>query len=105
MSPASFLDELLQHVPDKGYQMVRYYGIYNSRHLNKIPTSLRSIVKAEEIKFEEDYEWGEFELYRKSLIRSGQSDPLYCQSCEQSMKWVGILLKGKFISIEDYDSS
>jgi len=105
MSPALFLNELLQHVPDKGYQMVRYYGIYNSRHLNKIPQCLRTEVKGDTIELAADYEWGEFELYRKSLILSGRPDPLYCEACQRSMVWVGILLKGEFINIEDYDSS
>ncbi len=105
MQAVAFLDELLQHVPDKGYQMVRYYGIYNSRYIRDIPDHLRPKIKSSEISFDEDYDWGEFELFRKVVILSGRSDPLYCEICNRSMVWVGYLLKGEFISIEVYDSS
>jgi len=105
MKPVPFLDELLQHVPTKGYQMVRYYGTYSSIHLNNIPQSLLAQVKEEEIEFEEGCDWGEFEVYRKSLILSGRPDPLYCIDCDQSLKWKGILLKGNYIDFADYDSS
>ena len=103
MSPFSFLDELLQHVPKKRYQMVRYYGIYCSLYLNEIPSELRAEVKRVEVEFDEDYDWGEFGLFRKVVILSGKPDPLLCTDCNKSMVFVGVLIKGKLI--EGYDSS
>ena len=105
LSPAEFLDELLQHVPTKRYRMVRYYGLYNSVYLNNIPQSYKATFEAEKLPEEDDFEWGEFEAYRKSLIRSGRPDPLYCQTCKQDMILIGILFKGKFKSVFEYDSS
>lgn len=105
LHPYEFLDQLLQHVPDKSYRMVRYYGLYNSLHINKIPKELRARQKEEEIAVEDNFEWGEFEQYRKALIRSGKGDPLFCSDCNQSMILVAIMLKGKVINVFEYDSS
>ncbi len=30
--PVDFLATLSQHIPDKGVQMVRYYGLYSNKH-------------------------------------------------------------------------
>lgn len=105
LSPYEFLDELLQHVPDKRYRMVRYFGIYNSLHLKKIPEELRGQQKIEEIEIDENFEWGEFEEFRKSMIRSGKSDPLFCSTCKESMVLVLIQLKGKTITVTADDTS
>ena len=82
----SFLDDLLQHVPDKGYRMVRYYGQYSSSYLKGIPEDQRMKeveTDAKEIEMEDGFEWGEFEEYRKAQLRLGKKDPLYCESCNR----------------------
>ena len=59
LSPYDFLDRLLLHVPNKGYRMVRYYGLYNSYYLKKIPSHMK--LEAEELEEsyeEEGYDWG-----------------------------------------------
>ena len=69
MGYVEFLDKLLQHVPNKGYRMVRYYGLYNSHYLKKIPSEFKLEQKAP-IKIEEPegYDWGEYEALRKSYF-------------------------------------
>lgn len=88
MSTTQFLDALLQHVPKYGYKAVRYYGIYNSNYIGKIPKEQKVTKEADlEIIFEDnEFEWGEHEHYRKNQIRRGHEDPLYCSHCQQSMK-------------------
>lgn len=105
LKPTEFLDQLLQHVPTKRYRMVRYYGIYNSMYLNKIPQHLKGSFDEKQVPHSDDFQWGEFEQFRKSLIRSGRPDPLFCQSCNQNMLLVGIFYKEQFISKFQYDSS
>lgn len=105
LKPGEFLDQLLQHVPTKRYRMVRYYGLYNSVYLNKIPQDLKGSFEENKLAYSEDFEWGEFEQYRKSLIRSGRPDPLYCHTCNQNMVLVGIIYKEQFKSTFEYDSS
>ena len=85
-SPVEFLDELLQHVPKKRYRTVRYYGLYNSRYMKHIPKDLRLSIEEVSpilVAYEEGYDWGEYEQYRKSLLESGQDDPLWCYICNQ----------------------
>ena len=105
MTPIDFFDELLQHVPDKRYRMVRYYGIYNAFHMHKIPKELRAEVKEDSTEYPEDYDWGPFEEFRKTMFRLGKPDPLYCSTCKRDMTWQHVLLKGKIIKMKAYEDS
>jgi len=83
LKPHEFLDRLLQHVPTKRYRMVRYNGLYNSFYLNKIPQHIKLVRENKGVlEWEEDYDWGDYEQYRKDVIRAGYSDPLICPNCQ-----------------------
>lgn len=108
LKPIDFLDQLLQHVPDKGYRMVRYYGLYNSRYLKSIPDHLKAestINPKATLAHDEHFDWGEFEQFRKAFIAAGLEDPLFCKACNQSKVLIGIKFKDKFINTFEYDSS
>jgi len=86
-----FLDALFQHVPNKRFRMVRYYGLYNSRNWKTIPdefknkklkSELDKINKKEELEKED---WGEFEAYRKKQIELTGQDPLHCYHCKKDL--------------------
>lgn len=102
--PNQFLDALLQHVPDKHYRIVRYYGIYNSFYLSKIPSNLRGSVDQNHVfdweHFDDEFHWGEFEEFRKNMIKSGTNDPLFCNDCQKSLILIFIKFKGKTINVE-----
>jgi hypothetical protein len=105
MSNVEFLDQLLQHVPDSGYKMVRYYGMYNSLYKRLIPKSMKFQGPLEaEYLFDDDMDWGEFEQLRKNQIRRGKPDPLFCLCCQKSMKFQLFNYKKSFDPFE-YDSS
>lgn len=95
LTPVQFLDRLLQHVPNKGFKMVRYGGLYNGFHINKIPTNYKipprdnDDINWEEL-YGEDYEWGIFEHLRKAYIRVGKPDPMICQNCKVVKTLVGV---------------
>ena len=89
-----FLDRLLSHVPHKGFRMVRYYGIYSSALINKIPKKyLRS--KEEVLLTEAELESaisglsGDFVEFRSAMVRLTGKDPLLCPYCNQSYKLFG----------------
>lgn len=103
MKPNEFLDFLLQHVPDKRYRTVRYYGLYNSRYLNRIPAD-RKIEKPAINQALLALQFDEFELYRKAFIKAGLEDPLFCKSCKQDKVFYGVRYKNNFQLIYD-DSS
>jgi hypothetical protein len=105
MSNVEFLDKLLQHVPDSGYKMVRYYGMYNSLYKGEIPESMKFEGPLEEnYLFDEDMDWGENERFRKSQIKRGNPDPLFCKCCQKSMKFQVYHYKKSFKAFE-YDTS
>lgn len=90
-----FLDELLQHVPTKGFQMVRYYGLYSQ--LWKIPDREKHS-KQDKEEVELEGEWMEFEGYRKAMLSLGEKDPFICVHCGEVMKLKGIIVReGEYI--------
>jgi len=105
MKPFQFLDALLKHVPDKRYRMIRYYGLYNSRYLNKIPKHLRLTEQKIPEQAIQQLADKEFELYRLAFINAGLPDPLYCQTCKRDKVLVGIQYKDQFIEVDYEDSS
>ena len=88
-SYVTFLDTLLQHVPEKGFQQVRYYGIYSSQKINKLPESKRLPVK-NEVTISEEFLPADSPFYamRKSAIVRGAADPLCCKDCGCTMQLV-----------------
>ena len=86
-----FMDELLQHVPSKGFQMVRYYGLY--AQMWKIPENKKG-AKPELGEVELEDEWTEYEGYRKAMLRLGEKDPFVCVHCGELMELKGVISKG-----------
>ena len=82
-----FLTDLLQHVPDKRYRMVRYYGLYNTHYRKYIPKN--SIQNTTENI--ENLEWEEFAELRKLDIQHGKQDPLLCPHCKTLMTFDEII--------------
>ena len=108
LPPYNFLDRLLQHVPTKGYRMVRYSGLYNSYYLNRIPEAYKLIIPEQEgEEWEDDYDWGDYEAYRKDMIKAGHADPFICPHCqiEKIVVAIEIEKEGILITKPIYDSS
>ena len=109
MKPYQFLDQLLQHVPSKRFKMVRYAGLYNSYHLNKIPQHLKiNKNPKQEIICDESFDWGPFEEFRKAVIRAGKPDPFICKHCKQIKTFIAIQFPQKDTNNRNpiiYDSS
>jgi hypothetical protein len=105
LNPVQFLDKLLQHVPNKNYKMVRYFGLYNSRNKNDIPDNLKLPADKIKIEFPDDYDWGTFENLRKAFIRSGKEDPLFCSHCQKDRILAFILFKNKIINLLEFQNS
>lgn len=93
MESSAFLDALLQHVPEKGYRMVRYYGLYSSRKYSEVPSEYKSKPKeeAEWPESEEEEDWGEFGAYRQRQLSLSGEDPLYCAQCDRVYREAGII--------------
>jgi len=78
-----FFDLLLQHVPDKNYRMVRYFGCYASHYKKHLPKHDIKSSELSEVNLE--HSWGEFEELRKKDIQNGKPDPLSCPHCKSQL--------------------
>lgn len=82
----AFLDRLLQHIPAPGYKVVRYYGIYATSNLSKLPDEYLCQVEARtyELRLEE----GDvnFREYREAVYRKTGQDPLRCEHCDGQLR-------------------
>lgn len=75
-----FFPRLLQHVPEKHFRTVRYYGIYHRMDKN-VPPELRK--NKEELQSIKEKELKELENYES---------PLLCPCCKKKMKYVQTLM-------------
>lgn len=86
LSAIEFIELLVDHIPPKGFKMVRRYGLYSrrSKHtaMEVLEGSKRFIQKS--LEFISDIpaklSW------RERMIRSFGKDPLVCGSCHQEME-------------------
>lgn len=83
LKPVQFLDQLLRHVPNKGFKMVRYFGAYNSYYRKYIPAHKIEVKKDDEVEL--GHSWGEYEDLRKLDLEKGKPDPLECPTCKLAL--------------------
>lgn len=74
----NFIQRLIQHVPEKHFKMLRYYGIYAKHH--KQEKKLRKCFSSQKKKF-----WERHLDWRNSILISFGYDPLRCTECGSSM--------------------
>lgn len=75
LSYQDFFARLFEHVPSKGFRMVRYYGMYSTRKIKKQQSINKSKVKQEKIP----------ESWRDIQIHKTGKDPLICPCCNKEM--------------------
>lgn len=68
-----FFGRLFEHVPTKGFRMVRYYGIYSNRNIRELPK--RDSRRKNKIA----------DNWRDLQIQKTGKDPLICPCCEKEM--------------------
>ena len=71
-SAEDFIKRLLIHVPDKGFQQIRYYGFYSNKCKTEPNTGLL-FTPSELAKMAEDNTWA------KGLWKSFGYDPTWCK--------------------------
>lgn len=89
-----FMERLVQHIPEKHFKMVRYYGIYarykeKNKHLNHA-------ISKEKHKF-----FLSFNKWRSSILRSFGYDPLKCSCCGNTMEVLEIYYNRKPVSLQE----
>lgn len=73
-----FIEKLIQHIPEKHFKMLRYYGIYAKYHKQK--SKLFFVLSNKKKSFlKKQLRW------RESILLSFGYDPLRCPKCGTSM--------------------
>jgi hypothetical protein len=80
---AAFLDRLLQHVPQKGYRMVRYYGCYANRAGTKGPADTPSAASSSE------WQGVDFSGFESHWQQVYGEQALACKTCQQPYHYGG----------------
>ena len=89
-----FIDRLIQHIPEKHFKQIRYYGIYarkreNDKKLNlAIAKEKRNIILS-------------FNRWRECILLSFGYDPLKCPCCGKTMRFLELYHKHQHISLNE----
>ena len=89
-----FMERLVQHIPEKHFKMIRYYGIY-ARHKQADESLFRAIPKEKhEILLK-------FNKWRPAILSSFGYDPLKCSCCGNTMVVLDIYYNHKRVSLQE----
>ena len=89
-----FMERLVQHIPEKHFKMIRYYGIY-ARHKQADESLFRAIPKEKhEILLK-------FNKWRPAILSSFGYDPLKCSCCGNTMVVLDIYYNHKQVSLQE----
>lgn len=83
---SQFLDRLLQHVPAKGFRMVRYYGLYAMRVKTNQELAAPSLAVPPTTLNNTDPTFSDYETYWQKVY--GEK-ALNCSTCQDSFKYIG----------------
>ena len=88
---SGFLDRLLQHVPAKGFRMVRYYGLYATRVKRKEAAAAPATPLPAQVASKPEPTFSDFETYWQEVY--GEK-ALNCSTCQDSLKYIGQYFTG-----------
>lgn len=88
-----FCARLIQHIPDKHFKMIRYYGLY-ARHRDS-DKMLRPALSPQKKKF-----LLSFRKWRECILLSFGYDPLCCPDCGTKMLFLDLYSNRKRVSLE-----
>ena len=71
-----FFARLFQHVPTKRFRMVRYYGMYSNKNINKVNNKDKTKPTKDK---SDSLTWREYQIKKTGI------DPLICPCCNKEM--------------------
>ena len=89
-----FIRLLIQHIPEKHFKMIRYYGLY-SRHREIDKKLHRTVHKSKHALIRSFTKW------RQDILLSFGYDPLYCPHCKKEMLFVEIYHNHKRVPLQE----
>lgn len=89
-----FIERLIQHIPEKHFKMIRYYGIYARHH--KADLKIRRAISKEKHSI-----YLSFNRWRDSILASFGYDPLRCPKCSTTMVFLELYHNHKRIPLDE----
>ena len=90
----AFIERLIQHIPEKYFKMIRYYGIY-ARHRKEDQKLYRAISK------EKHKVLLSFNRWRDSILFSFGYDPLKCPCCGETIVFMELYYNHKCVPLDE----
>ena len=89
-----FIERLIQHIPDRNFKMVRYYGIYASRK-QSYPVIRRAISREKTSFYHSQNHW------RNMILMSFGVDSLKCPHCGKEMLFQDLIINHKRVPLDE----
>ena len=89
-----FIRLLIQHIPEKNFKMIRYYGLY-ARH-REFDSKLVRFRTREQHRY-----MMRFNEWRNAILVSFGYDPLQCPHCKKEMSFVELFYDHKRVSLDE----
>ena len=89
-----FIKRLIQHIPEKHFKQIRYYGIY-ARHRKSDQKLNRAISKSKHAMLRSFNQW------RNSILTSFGYDPIKCPCCGTTMDFLELYFNHKRVPLDE----
>lgn len=89
-----FISRLIQHIPEKHFKQIRYYGIYG-RH-KESDKKLRRAIPKEKHKI-----YLSFNRWRDCMLTSFGYDPIKCSCCGETMHFLDLYFNHNHVSLNE----
>ena len=89
-----FIKRLIQHIPEKHFKQIRYYGIY-ARHRKSDQKLNRAISKSKHTMLRSFNQW------RNSILTSFGYDPIKCPCCGTTMDFLELYFNHKRVPLDE----
>ena len=90
----NFIERLIQHIPEKNFKQIRYYGLYAKP--KRCTSNLRHCISAEKQSI-----FRSFNRWRSSILSSFGYDPIKCPCCKATMKVLEVYYDHQQISLDE----
>jgi len=97
-SPCEFIAAITQHIPDKSFQLVRYYGWYSNKMRGRRNKQVAENAQAAGDKAVEVIDVSEHKprripskKWRELIKKVWEADPLLCPRCSREMRIVALI--------------
>lgn len=89
-----FIKRLIQHIPEKNFKQIRYYGLYARDYSEKKKLNLAISKEKRKILLS-------FNEWRSSILTSFGYDPIKCPCCGKTMSFLELYFNHQRVSLND----